>query len=188
MFSTYSLNDLLHHDFKLSLVEDNQFIQECKLLESSPNTKNPELHVLINDMSCKMVVFEADKRLLNNKEDNVLRYFNNGISDLTKIPDYIVFIECGTGVDVIIVEMKSETYDKSEVEAKFRNGKIIANYLIAIMARQLNSVKLLLSLKPIKKPTMNNKNQEKFIYQSNHDWYTIKNKRFNALDLLALQP
>ena len=186
MFSTYSLNDLIHNNFKLSLTVNNQFIQECKLIELSPDTKNPELNVLIDDVDCKMIIFEADKRLPNNREDNILRYFNKSISNLTKIPDYIVFIEHGAVVDAIIIEMKSEAYDNNEVKAKFRNGKIIADYLIAVTERQLNSVKLLLSLKPVKKSTVNNKNQEKFIYQSNHDWYTIKNKRFNALDLLAL--
>lgn len=187
MFSTYSLNDLLHHDFKLSLVEDSPSFKQCKLLESSPNTKNPELNVLIRDMAFNMVVFKSDNRLPSNQEDNILRYFNSTISDLTKIPDYIIFIENSNMVDIVIVEMKSESYDNNEVKAKFRNGKIIANYLIAVTNKQLNSVKLLLSLKPSKKSTMNIKNQEKFIYQSDHGWYTIKNKRFNALDLLALQ-
>jgi alkyl sulfatase BDS1-like metallo-beta-lactamase superfamily hydrolase len=135
-----------------------------------------------------MVVFRSDKRLANNHEDNILRYFNSTISDLTKIPDYIIFIENSNIVDVIIVEMKSERHDNNEVKIKFRNGKIIANYLIAITNKQLNSVKLLLSLKPSKKSTMNSKNQEKFLPDKHYGWYTIKSKRFNALDLLALQP
>jgi hypothetical protein len=188
MFSTYSLDDLIHNNFKLSLAVNNQSIQECKLIESSPDTKNPELNVLINDGTYKMVIFEADKRLHNNQEDNILRYFNNGISNLTRIPDYIVFIEKGNIVDVVIVEMKSEKYDNNEVRAKFRNGKIIADYLTSVMGRKLNTVKLLLSLKPSKKSAMNNKNQKKFIYQNEHGWYTTKNMRFNALELLALQP
>lgn len=186
MFPNYSLDDLINNNFKLSLDLNNQYIQECKLIETSSDTKNPELNVLINDAAFKMVVFKSDNRLLSNREDNILRYFNSTISDLTKVPDYIVFIENSNNVDAIIVEMKSETYDDNEVKAKFRNGKIIANYLIAVTNKQLNSIKLLLSLKPTKKSAINIKNQEKFIYQSNHDWYTIKNKRFNALDLLAL--
>ena len=71
MFSTYSLDDLIHNNFKLSLAVNNQSIQECKLIESSPDTKNPELNVLINDGTYKMVIFEADKRLHNNQEDNI---------------------------------------------------------------------------------------------------------------------
>jgi hypothetical protein len=189
MFSTYSLDDLLDDSFKLSLAVDNQFIQECKLIESSPDTKNPELNVLINDMACKMVVFTADKRRLsNNQEDNILGYFNNGISDLTKIPDYIVFIEECNIVDAIIIEMKSETYEKSDVTAKFKNGKIIAHYLASITDRILNPPKLLLSLPPTKKSPVNKESQEKFRPDTSNGWYTIKSKRFNALDLLALQP
>lgn len=186
MFSTYSLDDLLDDGFKLSFAVHNGFIKECKLTESSSGTKNPELNVLINDEAYNMVVFESDKRLPNNQEDNILRYFSSTISDLTKIPDYIIFIEKSNIIDVIIVEMKSERHDNNEVKVKFRNGKIIANYIIAITNKQLNSVKLLLSLKPSKKSEMNNKNQKKFIYQSDHDWYTTRNKRFNALDLLKL--
>lgn len=188
MFSTYSLNDLIHNNFKLSLTVDSSHVQECKLVESSLNTKNPELSVMINDINNNLIVFEADKRLANNQEDNILRYFNNRIPDLTKIPDYIVLIEKGNIVDVVIIEMKSETYESCEVSAKFRNGKIIANYLVAIAGKQLDKVKLLLSLKPVKKTAMNNKNQVKFEYQKDHKWYTIKSKRFNVLDLLVMQP
>lgn len=186
MFSNYSLDDLIHNDFKLSLALDNQLVQECKLIEPSPNTKNPELNVMIKDDVWQMIVFKSDKRSSNNQEDNILRYFNHTISDLTKIPDYIIFIEKDNVVNVVIIEMKSETYESRDIAAKFRNGKIIADYLIAITGRQMNKIKSLLSLKPCKKTTTNIRNQKKFSHQTDHDWYIIKSKRFNAFDLLDL--
>ena len=185
------VDHFLHAKFKL-VVKSFGKHQQIEMVEDDPGSNNQLFCIKCFSRNYYISAFVSDHKT-NGSTDNILRYFNCGLTNLTKIPDYILFVEdiVENHIDVIIVEMKSDTVKNHEVKAKFKNGTAIARFISEVIDKPIVQYYNLLSKKPMQatKPTTNRHNEKpKIIYNDDSQRLECRASRVDIEDIYNAIP
>lgn len=204
---TMIINDYLNSSFTVQANGCQNSGEQYKLhefvLKEDDNSSSHEVKIKFSPRKFKVTVFNSDYKS-NNQSDNLLKIFDNSILNLTRVPDYILFIEHSETYKIIVVEMKSsrpnpnnenfssdiEEYNQ-KLKAKFSNGKSISQFIFNVLNKNVmeNDICNLLCIKPLE----NQLNKED-VHPDNHNtatdsiddmtWFYEYGEEFRIRDLL----
>lgn len=163
--SMMTISNYLNSTFTVQargIADEPYKLHEFVLKEDDSNSRH-EIKIKFSPNKFKVTIFKSDYKN-NNQSDNLLKIFNNATKHLTRVPDYIMFIEHCDICKVIIVEMKSTRPNPSNANfnrnideynqkliAKFNNGKSISQFIFNILNKKINGDDIcnLLCIKPL---------------------------------------
>lgn len=202
-----TINDYLNSTFTVqadgSLNHGEKYRFHEFVLKEGDDGSIHEIKIKFSPKKFRVTVFNSDYKN-NNQSDNLLKIFNNSILNLTRVPDYILFIEHYEICKIIVVEMKSsrpnpnnvnfssdiEEYNQ-KLKAKFSNGKIISQFIFNVLNKNVmqNDICYLLCIKPL--PNQQNKDE---VHPDSHNiatdsiddmvWFYEYGEEFRIRDLL----